>query len=986
MEGCFILIFLVVAVGVLALPFILFDRVRKLDERLTILERKVSRPTRELPSQPAEVVLRPEIKPLPTAGPPAEVMPGSAAPEPPPPPPAAPPLRPPVTQVRVPSPALRVPSVPVPAINFRLEDFLGVKLFAWVGAVLAFLAVSFFIKYSFDNNLVKPPVRVAIGGLVGLCTLGGALRLDRARYRFLVQSLCSAALLIFYGTLYAAHGVYALVPQTPSFLLMILVTLTAFVLAVRLDAIAVAVLGLVGGFLTPPLLSTGVDRPLALFTYVALLDAGLVALAARRRWAWLVPLSVAGTIFLQFGWVAEFLTLETVPVALMIFGFFPLLFGATLLLVRPTSPEGRFAVSAAILPAFISLGFLLCQIGGPNGSAFQSPWPMGLFLLAVEFAIVAPAGFLPQFRSALPVAGFIVFGILAFWIGKFLEPSLLPVLFVFVLAFAGIHGILPWALERRRPGTPGVAGWTHVFVPLALVLILHPVFTLPEGALVLWGLILLLGGAALWMARATGQLLGFAATFALTIVALALAILRIPAPEALPVHLLGLIGGFAGLYFVASWAIARGVSTRPHPLARLLPTLSALLPFLLLILSIARLAVPNPSEIFTLGTLLTVLALVAVARHGADGLFGATYAGFALLELVWHALRFSPDAAGIAAAWYVGIFFLFLGFPFVVRRKLEARPVPWMIAAAAGPVQFVLLDRTAHSAAPDLARGLIALAFAAVYVGALATYARVTSSSTAARDSVLATLGGVALLFLTAVFPLQFDRQWITVGWALEGAALLALHRRIRHEGLRVASLLLLSATFVRLLPGINPFLIGYAERGSVPLLNWFLYTYGIVAVCHFAAGRLVEPEHPKILDLPARAVFSALGTLLLFLLVNLEIADFFSAGDRYLTFRFPASLAQDMTTSIAWAIFAFILLVTGVWQKSRAARYSGMGLLSITLLKVALYDLWQLGGLYRVGSLIGLAIVLLLVSYLYHRWTREPGEASGTRAAEGGA
>jgi uncharacterized membrane protein len=161
-----------------------------------------------------------------------------------------------------------------------------------------------------------------------------------------------------------------------------------------------------------------------------------------------------------------------------------------------------------------------------------------------------------------------------------------------------------------------------------------------------------------------------------------------------------------------------------------------------------------------------------------------------------------------------------------------------------------------------------------------------------------------------------------------------------------------------------------------VPIFNWFLYTYGIAAACLFAAGRLIDRGRPKILDLNARSILPALGTILTFVLVNVEIADFFSAGEKYIVFRFSASLAQDMAYSIAWALFALLLLVAGVRRHGPVLRYAGLGLLTVTLVKVSIYDLWQLGGLYRVGSLVGLAVVLLLVSFLYHQLVAE-----GTRA-----
>jgi uncharacterized membrane protein len=64
------------------------------------------------------------------------------------------------------------------------------------------------------------------------------------------------------------------------------------------------------------------------------------------------------------------------------------------------------------------------------------------------------------------------------------------------------------------------------------------------------------------------------------------------------------------------------------------------------------------------------------------------------------------------------------------------------------------------------------------------------------------------------------------------------------------------------------------------------------------------------------------------------------------------------------------------VRRRGAGTRYAGLGLLVVTLLKVSLYDLWQLGGLYRVGSLVGLAVILLLVSFLYHQFVAEAPKA----------
>ncbi len=100
----------------------------------------------------------------------------------------------------------------------------------------------------------------------------------------------------------------------------------------------------------------------------------------------------------------------------------------------------------------------------------------------------------------------------------------------------------------------------------------------------------------------------------------------------------------------------------------------------------------------------------------------------------------------------------------------------------------------------------------------------------------LAWFGGVALFFITLIFPIQFDRQWITIGWALEGAALLWLFHRVPHPGLRLAGVGLLVAAFVRL--ALNPAVLEYHPRAATPIFNWYLYAYGIVTVCLVRRGK----------------------------------------------------------------------------------------------------------------------------------------------------
>src|SRR2546425_6141746 len=185
---------------------------------------------------------------------------------------------------------------------------MGAKLFAWIGGLALFLGVAFFVKYSFEHNLIPPELRVAIGFVVGAGLMVGGLLLKRQENAVTAQTLCATGILVLYAVTFACRAYYhfALFGFVPTFLLMTLITAVAFLLAVRMNAIVVAVLGIAGGFLTPVLLSTGQDNPLALFGFIALLDIGLLAVARRKEWSSLPILGAVGTVLMQIAWVGNF--------------------------------------------------------------------------------------------------------------------------------------------------------------------------------------------------------------------------------------------------------------------------------------------------------------------------------------------------------------------------------------------------------------------------------------------------------------------------------------------------------------------------------------------------------------------------------------------------------------------------------------------------------------------------------------------------------
>lgn len=1252
MEGLLVLIALGLVLVLIVFPIWAITKIHSLDNRdsdlkarLFELERQIHQlrqnPFTPAPSRPgptpAPATVAPKVaEPAPSRVTPASVVPPSVAPPSPPPPaptpppvapaprpvppvappavpkpiPVAPPPLPPVMPARATRPVLE----PAPAVasaeakaplmpNIDWEQFMGAKLFAWLGGFAALLAVGFFVKYSFEHDLIPPAVRVSIGFLVALGLVIGGLKIDRSRYAVTAQTLIATGVVSLYTVTFACRSIYhfSFFGPIPTFILMILITAAAFLLAVRLEAQVVAILGMLGGFLTPILVSTGQDNPLGLFGYIALLDVGLAAVALHRRWLYLVPLSALGSVIMEMGWAAKFFggsPLHQAHVAIVVCLGFAALFVATAIIARRrerTGPEFSFT---AIAMACVCYGFALYflsfrQVGEDLGLVFTlvvlanlvllvlgwfehratlvaiatggtllvlagwgaqylrpdtAPVAMGIclgfcaFFLATYFgarfvqrgeplvtysaaalpigafvfalcllnhpsvaghlvsyfgftliavlcllvlawfereprflaiamggiAIIEPAWLIttyrapiaPQFmlvclgfaalfftayllwnrtgRTALMVAqsavvlpmlafGFTVyfivlghlegrpglifsfafaadllllamvwleeefsrlhlvgggtlFAALAIWTGGYLTSALLPWALAFYLLHAILHTGFPVLLERRRPAARPT-WWSQIFPPLALVLMLLPLFKLDEISLIFWPCVLLVDLIAIGLALITASLAAVGVVLVLTLGATGICIFHVPGAAMPDLTLLLVVGGFTLVFFAAGIFLARKLGGRLKAatsgsqlssvfgdLRTQIPAFSALLPFLLLIMMTARLAFPNPSPVFGLALLLVVLVLGLTVIAGIEWLPACALAGLAGLEYTWLAHRQLPSDAVAALDWFLAFYALFAVYPFLFRRKFAGQIGPWAIAALAGVVQFPLVHRLITTTWPNDIPGLIPLGFAFAPLASLVVVLRSPIAHERARLNQLAFFGGVALFFITLVFPIQFERQWITVGWALEGAALLWLYHRVPHNGLRLVGFGLLVTAFVRL--ALNPAVLSYHARSSLPLINWYLYTYGIVTVALFVGARLLAPPRDVVMGSRVPPILNTLGAVLAFCLVNIEIADFFSRpGQPVLTFEFSGNFGRDMSYTIAWALFALGLLLAGIRTRTRASRYAGLALLSVSLLKLFFHDLARLDALYRVGALFGVAVIAILASFIYQRF-----------------
>src|SRR5436309_15297277 len=562
-------------------------------------------------------------------------------------------------------------------------------------------------------------------------------------------------------------------------------------------------------------------------------------------------------------------------------------------------------------------------------------------------------------------AGLAAFIFLGAWTGNYVTTGRLYTALGFYFVFALFHSATPIALQRFRK--IGIPPWTHVFPALALLVALIPIFEFTEVSQLVWPFVLVVDFVAIVLAIATATLLPVVVVLVLTLVAVGSLFWRIPSELTGLPNALCLLGAFAIFFFVAtSWA-ARRAQPRGN-FATQLPTLSATLPFLLLIMVTLRLPLANPSPVFGLALVLAILLLSMTRFFSLDLLPAVALVSVLTLEHAWHFEHFDPAYAALPLVWYLGFYALFTIFPFIFQHKFASKTVPWAAAALAGPLHFYLVYDMIRSAYPSVVPGLVPAAFGLPALLGLSVVLKRTPLTSAARNAQLALFGGAALFFITLIFPIEFDRQWITVGWALEGAALCWLFHRVPHSGLRVAGVGLLVVVFVRL--ALNPAVLSYHPRAAAPIFNWYLYTYGIATVCLFAAARLLAPPRHLVFGRNSLPLLYTLGTVLAFLLVNIEIADYFSTpGAAALTFQFSGNFARDMSYSIAWGMFALLLLIVGIRKKTAPVRYASLGLLGVTVLKLFFHDLSQLDQLYRIGAFIVVAIFAIVASFPYQRF-----------------
>jgi uncharacterized membrane protein len=856
----------------------------------------------------------------------------------------------------------RPPATPPPSPRAQVdwERWIGVRGAAVLGGVVLALAGLFFFRYSIEHGLIPPWLRVVVGTLAGLGCVLAAERGLRRDYGRTADALAGAGVVILYVSFWAAGPRYALIGNVPAFVLLALVTAAGAVLARRHGSQVIAVLGLVGGFLTPVFASSGTDNPIGLFGYLLLLDLGLLLLARQQNWPWLGVLGLAGTTIYQGLWIGARMGPGQLVLGLAVLATFAFTFALG-------SPRGdtrdRRWLAAQAGGVLLPFAFAL-HIAGRADLPGLLPLGVLLVLLSTVAAWTSRVQSAPGIGLAAAAAAL---GVLVVWIGE--HPILRGT--DWLLAVVAVALALPFHVASSREDE--AARWRGVAPAAALAALGQMSLLIRVGLKAVnpgpWPVLLgMLALAAMLLRQGTRADTGPLQLLGAVGVALGMFVLHLShaSDEAVlsSAAWLALVIAVA-VGFQVSALLRRGeIAQQWHLRAAALVALASC-PLVW--------ALGAHADVLPLlgGTLLLgLLAALAATRLGDGRWLFAT-----VLVLPGVQATTADDTVRQLLVTLAGVA-VFTAWPTLVPSRLRDDRWAWRAAALAAPPWMPSLLATWDHLWDDRAIGLLPILLAVVVVGVAQRARALWSEDDPVRLTALVWLLAVALGFITVAVPIQLDRSWLTIGWALEGVAVLMLWQRLDHLGLKWLGLTLLTAVTARLVA--NPEVLAYWPRSGWRVLNWITYTYLVPAAALFGAARILEPlELPRLRPsereiygdrpLAAEAIGLA-GLAVVFVWLNLTITDWF-ATDEVLRFDFERLPARDLVTSIAWALYALLLLALGVRRRSVGLRWVSLGVMMVTIAKVFLYDLGELQDLYRVASLLGLAVSLIAVSLAYQRF-----------------
>jgi uncharacterized membrane protein len=890
--------------------------------RLYAIENRLQLPHQAQPPAAARPVKRDEPASPPTWQSPALKAPTPDKPEATPPRDTKPVTtiqRPPETQAQIRPPTSQKPAAPIPSdrvlnvpaptgpppvfsarakARTDLEARIGGNWFNRIGIIAVALGVGFFLKYAFDSGWIRPWARVMIGIAIGLSFLIAGERL-RPRYHNYAYGLTGGGILILYLSFFGAYRFLGLLNPVPAFICMAAVTATASLLSARYNALPIAMLGLIGGFLTPLLLSTGDDNEAGLFGYIALLDLGVLALAYSKQWRSLNYMAFIATVFTFTGWYFTFYKPEklwpTIFFLTVFFSIFALL--AVLYNVvnrRPTAwPDLTLVFSNALLYFGASYLFLETEYDAYLGlfavivSAFYLA--LGYFTyerdredrlllytflgLATLFGVLA----VPiQFNQHWVTMCWAIEGAILTWIGLRVEDKTSRYAALVVFMIAVTHWLLVDVHDFAYVASES-------FVPL-----------INRRALSCFVMVAALAAAASFYKRFGSKLedrdrLMFTSIYTLGANVLAVGLLSLDAND----------------YFEQARANAFNEAGRPQDFYTST--------------SWSRLAGAQQLTLSVLWTIYAATALFVAIKRNLKPL----RAGALLLLAMVGVKLLAKDLLYYDAAWHRTIANqTFLAFAlFVAACALGA----WLYQRAAD------IDKEERSLVlPVLVGAANLFAIIAFSAEAIGHFER---AKALAGDPQVANIENMKQLALSAV-------------WVTYGAVSLIVGIKRGRKGLRIASLILLAlATLKLMVVDLSYYNAAWhATIANQTFASFALLVVALAASAWFYSRAEAVDEKERALVVP---IILSAANLLALVALSAEIMGHYGRAKAILIEQGKPSddttrveNTEMMMLSALWIIHGATALVIGIKRNSKWLRLGALGLLTLSAIKLVTFDI----------------------------------------------
>ncbi|RPI77299.1 MAG: DUF2339 domain-containing protein, partial [Desulfobacteraceae bacterium] len=214
-------------------------------------------------------------------------------------------------------------------------------------------------------------------------------------------------------------------------------------------------------------------------------------------------------------------------------------------------------------------------------------------------------------------------------------------------------------------------------------------------------------------------------------------------------------------------------------------------------------------------------------------------------------------------------------------------------------------------------------------------------------------------------------------GWLAYGLGLLLWPKGL-DKPFRVAGLILILMGLIKMI--LFPFTHGHDFGAMRPLWNMpsLVFAFSLIMLIGLTLNR--PKQHWPWEPISSRAFWGVLLAGVTFFILNVEIAAFFGTQGQAFSLWTHGELAHQLAYSLGWMVYAIGLLIVGIRWKQIKVRWAALILLLATAFKIAFMDLWRLGGLYRVASFVGFAIIAILVSFLYQRFLSKGDENAKTK------